>query len=146
MSVDEDEKTLNQIAIQAQLLQRQGGAMQQQIEMMQTTSSDLQATIESLDNLSKAKEMGLLPIGSGVYITCKQVDTDAVLLSVGSGLIVNKKAEDAADVLRKRLKTVMDAMDKANTSMASINQQMQDLNAKASVLAARIEDVRPTQG
>jgi len=145
MSVDEDEKTLNQIAIQAQLIQRQGQALQQQIEMMQTTVSDLQATIDSLDNLSKAKDMGLLPIGAGVYITCKQVDTDAVLLSVGSGLIVSKKASDAGDILRKRQKSVTDALDKANASMAGINQQMQDLNAKASVLAARIEDVRPTQ-
>ncbi|VVB57108.1 Prefoldin subunit alpha [uncultured archaeon] len=146
MSVEDDEKTLNQIAIQAQLLQRQGQSLQQQIEMMQTTVNDLQATIDSLDNLSKAKDLGLLPIGSGVYITCKQVDTDAVLLSVGSGLIVNKKATDAADTLRKRQKSVMEALDKANASMANINQQMQDLNARASVLAARMEDVRPAQG
>jgi prefoldin alpha subunit len=146
MSVQDDEKDLNQIAIQAQLLQRQGGTLQNQIEVMQTTLNDLQATIETLENLSKAKELGLLPVGSGAYITCKQVDTDSVLLSVGSGLIVTKKAADAAEVLRKRAKSLLEALDKANTSMANINQQMQDLNAKASVLAARIEDVRPTQG
>lgn len=146
MSVDEDERDLNQIAMQAQVLQRQGGALQNQLDMLQNTLNDLQSTIDTLEQLAKAKEVGLLPIGSGAYITCKSVDTDQVMISVGAGLIVNKKAADAAEMLRKRLKTVGDAFDKGQKSLAVINQQMQDLNAQAAVLSARIDDVRPAQG
>jgi prefoldin alpha subunit len=146
MSIEDDEKDLNQIAIQAQILQRQGAVLQNQIELMQATLNDLQATIDTLENLPKAKELGMLPIGSGVYITCKQIDTDSVLISIGSGLLVTKKAAEATAILRKRAKTVLDSLNKANDNMATINQQMQDLNARASVLAARIEDVRSSQG
>ncbi len=146
MSIEDDEKDLNRMAMQAQILQRQGTSLTQQIDVMQTTLNDLQATIDTLDQLSKAKEVGLLPIGSGAYITCKSVDVDSVLISVGSGIIVGKKAPEAADLLRKRYKTVTEAFDSAQKNLASINTQLQDLNAKASVLAARIEDVRPAQG
>ena len=146
MSIEDDEKDLNRMAMQAQILQRQGSSMTSQIDVMQTTLNDLQATIDTLDQLAKAKEVGLLPIGSGTYITCKGVDVDSVLISVGSGIIVGKKAPEAADLLRKRYKTVTEAFDAAQKNLASINTQLQDLNAKASVLAARIEDVRPTQG
>ncbi len=145
MSIEDDEKDLNRMAIQAQILQRQGTSLTSQIDVMQTTLNDLQATIDTLEQLSKAKEVGLLPIGSGTYITCKGVDTDQVLLSVGSGIIVGKKASEAAELLRKRYKTVSEAFDAAQKNLASLNTQLQDLNAKASVLAARIEDVRPSQ-
>ncbi len=141
-----NEEELNRLAIGAQLLQRQGQALQEQLEVMQTTMGDLNATIDTLDNLSQAQKVGMLPIGSGVYITCQKVDTDAVLLSVGAGVVVNKKASEAADVLRKRLKNVGEAFDKAQKNLVSVNQQLQDLNAKANVLASRMEDVRPTEG
>ncbi len=145
MSIEDDEKDLNRMAIQAQILQRQGTSLTGQIDVMQTTLNDLQATIDTLEQLAKAKEVGLLPIGSGTYITCKGVDADQVLISVGSGIIVGKKAPEAAELLRKRYKTVSEAFDAAQKNLASLNTQLQDLNAKASVLAARIEDVRPTQ-
>ena len=145
MSIEDDEKDLNRMAIQAQILQRQGSTLSGQIDVMQTTLSDLQATIDTLDQLAKAKEVGLLPIGSGTYITCKGVDADQVLISVGSGIIVGKKAPEAAELLRKRYKSVSEAFDVAQKNLATLNTQLQDLNAKASVLAARIEDVRPSE-
>lgn len=145
MSIEDDEKDLNRMAIQAQMLQRQGTSLTGQIDAMQTTLNDLQATIDTLDQLAKAKEVGLLPIGSGTYITCKGVDADQVLISVGSGIIVGKKAPEAAELLRKRYKSVSEAFDAAQKNLATLNTQLQDLNAKASVLAARIEDVRPSQ-
>ena len=146
MSVDEDERDLNQIAMQAQVLQRQGGALQNQLDMLQNTLNDLQSTIDTLEQLNKAKDVGLLPIGSGAYITCKSVDPEQVMIAVGAGLIVTKKASEAAEMRRKRYKTVIDAFDKGQKSLATINQQMQDLNAQAAVLSARLEDVRPSQG
>ncbi|MDE1797914.1 MAG: prefoldin subunit alpha [Candidatus Micrarchaeota archaeon] len=141
-----NEEDLNRLAIQAQLLQRQGQALQEQLDMMQTNITDLNATIDTLDNLSKAAKVGMLPIGSGAYITCQKVDTENVLISVGAGMIVTKKASDAADIMRKRLKTVGDAFDRSQKNLVNINQQLQDLNAKASLLASRMEDVRPTEG
>lgn len=145
MSIEDDEKDLNRMAIQAQILQRQGSTLTNQLDVMQTTLNDLQATIDTLDQLAKAKEVGLLPIGSGTYITCKGVDADQVLISIGSGIIVGKKAPEAAELLRKRYKSVSEAFDAAQKNLATLNTQLQDLNAKASMLAARIEDVRPSQ-
>lgn len=134
---------LNRLAIQAQLLQREGQALEGQIDIMRTTISDMNATIDTLNNLEMAKNEGLLPVGSGAYITCKQVDADSVLISVGAGLIVRKKAKEAVEILDGRLKSVSGAFEKAQKNLLSINQHLQDVNAKANALVASVEDVRP---
>ncbi|MFA5108874.1 MAG: prefoldin subunit alpha [Candidatus Micrarchaeia archaeon] len=142
MSAEED---LNKMAIRAQLLQREGQALQGQIEAMETSINDLNATIDSIKNLKMAKEKGLLPIGSGTYITCKEVNADEVLVSIGSGLIMKKDSKDAIEILEKRQKEVADVFEKTQKKLMVINQELQDMNAQASVLAARMENVQPTQ-
>jgi prefoldin alpha subunit len=140
-----DEQELNRLAMQARLIEREGQIMQGQIEMMQTSASDLNATIESLSNLAKAKDVGLLPIGSGAYITCREVDTGAVLITIGGGLIAKKSAKDAIEILEKRRDTVSRSLEEAQKNFITLNQRIQEINSKASVLAARMENVRPSQ-
>ena len=139
----DEREELNRLAIQAQLLQREGQALEGQLDVMRTTISDLNATIDTLNNLSKAKDAGLLPVGSGAYITCKEVDQDSVLISVGAGLIVRKKAKEAVEVLEERLKNVSGAFEKSQKNLLGINQHLQDVNAKANALMERAQDVRP---
>lgn len=140
-----DEQELNRLAMQARLLEREGQILQGQIEMMQTSASDLNATIESLANLPKAKNEGLLPIGSGAYITCKEVDSDAVLITIGGGLIAKKSAKEAIAILEKRRDTVSKSLEEAQKNFLTLNQRIQDINSRASVVAARMENVRPSE-
>lgn len=140
-----DEEDMNRLSIQAQVLQRQGQTLQGQLDALQATVTDLNSTIETLENLPKAKDVGMLPIGSGAYITCHKVDTEMVLISVGAGLVVSKKASEAAEILKGRLKNVSEAFENAQRNLMSINQRLQDIEAQASTLAAKMENVRPSQ-
>lgn len=144
--VDRPDEELNRLAVQAQLLSRQGEALQGQISSMQSTVSELTATIDTLNNIKQAKSKGLLPVGSGVYITCKEVDTKEVLVSVGAGVITQKNIKDATEILDKRLKNLNDAMEKSQKSMIRINEQLQEINIRASIIQQRIgENVRSSQ-
>ncbi len=139
-STDEE---MEKLAIQAQLAQQQGQALQSQLDMLQGTMTDLNMTIDTIRNLKKAKSQSLLPIGSGTYITCQKVDPDNVMVSVGGGVIVVKKADDAAELLEKRLKMVSDAFDKAQKDFFEVNRRISDLNTRAAALAGQMENVRP---
>ena len=141
-----DEEDLNKLAIRGQVLGQQGQALQNQLEAMQETIADINATIETLENLPKAKEEGRLPIGSGVYITCQKINTDNVYVSVGAGFIVSKKLSEAQDILRKRLAAVSEGFDKSQKNLVLVNRQLQDVNAQANAIAARMENVRPAEG
>jgi prefoldin alpha subunit len=141
-----DEEDLNQLTIQAQILQRQGSALQNQLDIFQETLADINSAIETLENLPKAKEEGRVPIGAGVYVTCNKIQADDVLVTVGAGLLVQKKAADAIEMIKGRQKSVSEAFDKAQKNLIAINRQMQDINSKASLIAQRMEEnVRPAQ-
>lgn len=141
MPSNEDE--MNKLAIQAQLAQQQGQSLSQQLEVMQATITDMNMTIDTLKNLKRAKATSLLPIGSGTYITCQKVDPDSVLLSVGAGVIVAKKTEEAIGMLESRLKTVSDAFNRGQKDLVDLNKRLADLNAKGAALSAQMENVRP---
>ena len=138
-----NENELNKLAIQAQLANQQGQTLQSQLEMLQQSITELNTTLDTLRNLKKAKGTSLLPIGSGTFITCQKVNPDQVLISVGNGVIVTKKADEAADIIEKRVKTVGDAFDKAQRDLIEVNKRLQDLNEKAMALSAQESDVRP---
>ncbi len=138
-----NEDELNRLAIQAQLANQQGQTLQSQLEMLQQTITELNTTLDTLRNLKKAKSVSLLPIGSGAFITCQKVDPDEVVLSVGNGIMVTKKADEAADIIEKRIKTVGDAFDRAQRDLIEINKRLQDLNEKAMALSAQDPNVRP---
>ncbi len=141
-----DDEEMNRLAVQAQILQRQSQVLQNQMEVLQTSITDLNASIDTLQNLPKAKETGILPIGSGVYITCHKVETEGVLVSIGAGLLANKSADEAVEILRKRLKAAGESFERAQKTLMQLNSQMQDLSIKAGALSAKMEDVRPSQG
>jgi len=140
-----DAEDLNRLAIKAQLLTREGQVLQGQIDIMQTTVTDLNATIDTLKNLRKAKESGIIPVGSGAYITCKEVDTDAVMISVGAGFIVKKNVKDAVSTLEKRQKQAAESFENAQKALLSVNQSLRELNSQASVISARMENVRSSK-
>lgn len=137
-----DAEDLNRLAIKAQLLTREGQVLQGQIDIMQTTVTDLNATIDTLKNVRKAKEDGILPIGSGAFLTCKEVDIDSAFVTVGAGFIVKKNVKDAVEILEDRRKQAADSLEKAQKAIMGVNQGLQDLNARASVISARMENVR----
>ncbi|MFH1306915.1 MAG: prefoldin subunit alpha [Candidatus Micrarchaeota archaeon] len=139
------DEELNRLAMQAQLLQREGQILQGQIDIMESTVRDLNATIDSLKNLKLAKDKAILPIGSGAYIACKEVDINSVLISVGAGIIMKKDAKEAISILEDRLKNVNASFEKAQRNLINVNERIQGINAKASVLATRMENVQPTQ-
>ena len=140
-----DAEDLNRLAIKAQLLTREGQVLQNQIDIMQTTITDLNATIDTLKNLKQAKENGILPIGSGAYITCKEIDLEQALVSVGSGFIVRKNVKDAVDMLESRRKSAGESLETAQKALLGVSQSLQELNARASMISTRMEDVRSTE-
>jgi prefoldin alpha subunit len=140
-----DEEDLNRLAIKAQLLTREGQVLQGQIDIVQATVTDLNATIDTLRNIKKAKENCIVPVGSGAYIKCKEVDVETVLVSVGAGFILKKNVGDAQEILEDRRKQAGDSLERAQKALLSVNESLQEINAQASLMTARMDNVRPAQ-
>ena len=135
-----DEEELNRLAMRAQMLNREVQTLQNQIDMMQTAIANLDATIDTIKNLKKAQKDTIVPIGSGAYITCNEIDTLAVLVSVGAGFIVKKNAQEATEILEKKRKDASESLEKAQKAYLQLSQSLQDINARATMISARMEE------
>ncbi|VVB58789.1 Prefoldin subunit alpha [Candidatus Anstonella stagnisolia] len=122
---------LNQMAAQMQQMQQQAQAVANQLDAMQQSADELYATIETLKNLKAAKNRVMLPLGSGVYASSKAIETQKVLVNIGAGIVDERAASEAQELLEKRLKTILSAITKGQEALAQLNARMEALDSDA---------------
>lgn len=142
-----NEQEINGIASELQLQQSRGEAIKQQIQQMQGNLLEIGGTIEAIKNLKKAKGDTLVPIGSGVLISCPKPDPEKVIISIGANVMLHKKPEDAIKMLEERQKSVMQAINIAQGDLGEVVKAIDSLTNRASLIAAQEErkNVRPSQ-
>ncbi len=97
MSEDELRKELQQISSELQQYDEFGKQIQIQIEKLQNYLIDLTRSKGTLAGLKEEKniEETLIPLGSGVMLKAKPLETDKVFYSVGADVIVPKSIDEA---------------------------------------------------
>lgn len=104
-----------------------------QLELIENGRMEALAAIESLQGLPEAADgTVLLQIGAGASVRAKILDTDKVLLNIGSDVIVERSGKDAVDFLKDRI-TEMEA------SGRKVAETLEKLRAQMNEIAKRIE-------
>lgn len=138
---------LNRMAAQMQGMQQQAQAIAGQLTSMQQSADEMYAAIETLKNLKEAKSKVLLPIGAGVYASAKAVDTQKVMVNIGAGIVDERSCAEAQELLEKRLKVVLSAVNKGQEALAKMNEEMEGLDREARKMMGEMnENVRPVEG
>ena len=84
------------------------------------------AAIDSINALKeKPDSETLVPVGLGSYVQSKISSKDAVFLSIGAGIVLEKDSDSAVNYLEARIKEIQVAL--------------QDTSAKKQEVAARLE-------
>ena len=136
-----NQEELERISNELQLNQARGEALRNQLQAMQSAMLELTASMEAIETLDKAsKGDTLLPIGSGVFISCPKPDASKVIVSVGGGIMVQKKPEDALKILQERQKRMADAMGNSQAALDEIVKNIERLTVQAS--SAQIAEER----
>ncbi|MCX6769909.1 MAG: prefoldin subunit alpha [Candidatus Micrarchaeota archaeon] len=136
-----NEQEYKRISNELSLQQSKGEAIREQMQAMQSAILEVASAIEAIEGLKKAKGDTLIPVGAGVFVSCPKPDPDKVVISVGAGLLVQKKPEEAIKLLTERQKRMSEAMSSAQGSLAEVVQAIEKLTAQASELAA-VEEKR----
>jgi len=141
-----NEDELNRLAAEVQMQQSRGEAIRQQVQQMQSDLMELAGTMDALQNLKKAKGDTLVPLGSGIYISCPKPDADKVVVNIGSNVMVQKKPEEAVKMLQERQKKMIDAINSAQGDLAQVVKIIDELTQRASAMAVAEErNVRPSK-
>ena len=120
-----------------QMLDAQTKELDHQLKHLEEKNLEITRLNDSLENLSKIKKdtKGYSPLGLGLYAKSQILDTQEILVNVGSGIIVKKKLLDAKKILDNQLKQI-------EKVSLQLTQNLQNLSEKAQEVQ---EEIRQSQ-
>ncbi len=132
MSSDEEE--FRKVAVELRILENTAENMQQRMSFVNAAITELMYANLTLEGLEKEKTDTSLfvPIGGGSYIKAKLESSDKIIFGVGAGVVIEKTFGEAKEKIKSRI----DEMEKARTSMA---QQMEQLLERIDEDRARLQ-------
>jgi prefoldin alpha subunit len=134
-----NEEEFERISNELQLNQSRGEAIRNQMQSIQSAMGEVAGAIESINGIKAAKGDTLVPVGAGVFLSCPKPDATKVVVSVGAGMLVPKKPEEAVKLLEERQKRMSEALAGAQESLNQVVKEIEKLTAQAGAFAAMEE-------
>ena len=99
--MNEPPKEVKQKYLELQLIQRQVQQIQQQIQALDSQSGEMDIVLQALDDFAVAKpgSESFVTLTPGLFVKARIEQTDAVLLNVGGGAVVQKSIPEAKNIV-----------------------------------------------
>ncbi|MDI6642670.1 MAG: prefoldin subunit alpha [Candidatus Hodarchaeaceae archaeon] len=129
----EDQERLQRILGQLSGYQAAVDALRQQISILATSLTELSMTVGAIKNLKELKPDTeiLVPIGSDSFITAKLALSDKVITGLGADVSVERKADDAIQVLEARGKEIEEAIERSREELGRLEERIETLRPEA---------------
>ena len=97
------DEEIRQKYLELQMAAEQLKRMQMQMQALETKSQEIEANVQSFDELKgkKSSEM-LTPIAEGIFLKAELKSDSHVIVNVGAGVCVKKTIEKAGKMLQER--------------------------------------------
>jgi len=128
--------------------QAQADGISHQLGLSQIAAQGLESALAAVDALEEA-EVGqeiLVPIGSGSFIHGKLASKENVILNVGAGVSIEKRSEEAIEILRTRKNEVLEGSKKLTEVLAKIDQEMQKIQGIMQQYESRLSGGQGSEG
>jgi prefoldin alpha subunit len=130
----EREKELQDLVVRLRSYQTQADTMTQQLALLQSSISEHEraiSTLESIKELDVGAEL-LISVGAGSFIYVTLADKEKVISSLGAGVSAQKSPSDTISLLQRRKEDLEKARARLNESLSKIDEEMQKLQTKIS--------------
>ena len=128
--------------------QAQADGISHQLGLSQIAAQGLESALAAVDALEEA-EVGqeiLVPIGSGSFIHGKLASKENVILNVGAGVSIEKRSEEAKEILKARKNEVLEGSKKLTEVLAKIDQEMQKIQGIMQQYESRLSGGQGSEG
>jgi len=143
-TVSPTEQELRKLNTELRYYEQTAEAMQQRINMLNATLTDLTYANMTLDSIQKEKENAemMVPIGGSSYINVKLTKPDIVVVGMGSGVSIEKTLSEAKDIMKQRL----DDVEKTRTQMQQqFTQTLERINQNRTRMESLLSTIRQGQ-
>lgn len=123
---------VQQLSAQMALIERQGEALKQNIEMLQSHLRELMVAKETIVNIKDAADgqQVLFPIGGGCYVFASVEQKDNLIVSIGSNVARDASPEKALSVMEKRIEDTNKLLGDSTNAYRSLQARMQELDQR----------------
>jgi prefoldin alpha subunit len=131
----EDQQRLEALVNELNQYQSQADLIQQQMETVKASLGELEILDNTLEAIKEGKDLEtLVPLGAGSFINAEIKNTEEVIMSVGAGVAITKKVEEAQETVSNQKNEMKQTMEK----MAQNLQQLSDIIVKLSPQAEEL--------
>lgn len=122
-------------AVQFQMIQHKLKGLEHKEQMILSTVEELERAMLALQDLEKSKGDAYIPVGGSNFVFGEVKDNQNVLITIGSGIAVKKKREEA-------LKITEDRANEFKKESEKIMRQIQHMSDELMTLQTDIETLR----
>ena len=114
--------------LEYQLLSQQFGQLQQQLQTLDQQFEELEGLSLDLKSLRNQKDAETFSsLGGGIFVETEIKETDSVLLSVGSNVLVKKNKEEAIKIIEKQKDELQKIRVQIETEVNKLNLHLSSL-------------------
>ncbi|WP_048188065.1 prefoldin subunit alpha [Methanobacterium paludis] len=136
----EDRKKLEQLVNQLNAYQQQAEVLQQQMEGLNVTITELTIAEETLAAIKgKDNAETLVPIGAGSFLITELKNTDEVIVGFGAGIAAKKKIGDAEESIAEQKKELEGVMKNMTDNLQKITDFIVKKSPEAEALLQKVE-------
>jgi prefoldin alpha subunit len=130
METKDGREELQALMMEAEQYKRQMDSINRQMQILETTMEELRGSMYALSALeeNKAGTEILVSIGSGSFIRAKLLETEKVIVGVGSALSLEKSVPEARKFFEDRVKQAQEAQEKMRKAAAETADAIQALD------------------
>lgn len=112
--------------IQKQLYAQQKNALEQQLETLKEQKQDMENVLSYINELEEVKpgEEILAPLSGGIFVRSEIKDTKKFRVNVGSGIMVDKSANEVKEIIKQQLKNMKEAEENIKSNLNQIEKEL----------------------
>jgi prefoldin alpha subunit len=132
-----EEETINALVVEARVLENTYNELTSRQNLLERALLESRAALDAISGLSSQQAQDILTqIGGGALLRSPPPSIDRVLVSVGSGVVIEKPRDEAVALLEERTreleKTIVSLIGQRNEIAERLNSDRQALNAMLS--------------
>ena len=136
----EDKQRLESLVNELNAYQQQAEVLQQQIETLNTTITELSVAMETLETIKgEDNKETLVPIGAGSFLITELKNTEEVIIGLGAGVAVKKKIDDAKVTIAEQRTEIEELREKMSADLRKITEYIMQRNPEAEELMQKVE-------
>jgi prefoldin alpha subunit len=136
----DDRKRLEELANELNMYQAQADTLNQQMETVRATITDLSIAEDTLEAVKDKKDSEtLVPIGAGSFIITEIKNVDEVIVGLGSGVAAKRKIADAQKSIEEQKKDLENLMAKMSEDLKRITEIIVKKTPEAEELIQKLE-------